>query len=202
MNRLLIATGNPGKLREFGQLLPDLLLTSPASLGLQLEVEENGDSFAANARLKALAFAAASGHVVLADDSGLEVDALDGAPGVLSARYGGPGLDDRGRCQRLLAALSAWPATQQRRARFRCTVVAMAPDGRSCTADGVCEGIIAAAPSGEGGFGYDPVFYLPEDGCTMAEVEISRKNQLSHRARALAALRPHLPRVFPELMSR
>jgi XTP/dITP diphosphohydrolase len=202
MNGLLIATGNAGKLREFGALLPDLVVTSPAALGLRLEVAENGESFAANARLKALAFAAASQHVVLADDSGLEVDALGGAPGVLSARYGGPGLDDRGRCHLLLTALAAWPAAEQRRARFRCTVVAMAPDGRSCAADGVCEGVIAAAPSGKGGFGYDPVFYLPECGCTMAEVEIGRKNQLSHRARALAALRPLLPQVFPELMPR
>ncbi len=195
---LLIATSNPGKLREFGALIPDLALIAPRDLGLDLEVEENGRSFAENAALKARAFSAAAGLIAVADDSGLEVDALDGAPGVLSARFGGPDLDDGGRCRLLLARLRGLPR-HRRRARFRCCIAVIAPDGRGCRSEGACEGIIAPAPAGGGGFGYDPVFFLPTHGRTMAEVSPDVKNGISHRARALQALQPLLLQTFPEL---
>ena len=196
---LMVATNNPGKLREFRSLLGPLDLAAPGDLGLDLEVEENGGSFEANATLKARAFAAASGLVALADDSGLEVDALGGAPGIHSARYGGPGLDDMGRCRLLLQQLAE--AGGSRLARFRCCLVAAAPDGRTCRAEGVCPGSIAPAPAGDGGFGYDPVFYLPRFRRTMAQVPTEIKNRISHRARALRTMAPLLPRTFPEVSS-
>lgn len=194
---LLLATNNAGKLREFRRLLEGVAIVSPAELGIALDVDETGDTFAANATLKASAFARAADCIALADDSGLEVDALGGAPGVRSARYGGPGLDDAGRYRHLLDALRDAP--QPRRARFRCCLVAQAPDGRTCSAEGACEGEIALAPAGEGGFGYDPVFFLPAHDCTMAQLAPETKNDLSHRAAALRALRAPLLRTFPEL---
>ena len=196
---LLIATGNPGKLREFRALLSPLSLVSPSDLGIDLEVEETGSSFSENAELKARAFARSSGMICLADDSGLAVAALEGAPGVYSARYGGCGLDDRDRCLFLLEQLKGFSSPAQRKARFRCCVAAAAPDGRFCRAEGICEGYIAFRPAGEGGFGYDPIFYLPEYGRTMAQIPPDLKNRLSHRARAVRAIRPLLRRTFPEL---
>jgi len=196
---ILLATNNPGKQREFGELLAPLAITVPAELGLDLDVEETGQTFVENAKLKACAFAARAGRIALADDSGLEVDALDGAPGVSSARYGGPDLTDAERCELLLRELSRRPADHARTARFRCCVVAASPDGRWCTAEGTLEGEIAVSPRGTGGFGYDPIFLLPELGLTAAELPLSRKNEISHRARALAAIRVRLTQTFPEL---
>lgn len=196
---LLVATHNAGKLREFRQLLAPLELVSATVLAPDLQVEETGHTFAENAALKARAFALASGLIALADDSGLEVDALDGAPGVLSARYGGPHLDDAGRCGLLLEKLRPFPDPAQRTARFRCCLVAWAPDGRHCQAEGVCEGIIAPAPAGEDGFGYDPLFLVTAHRQTMAQLSPQLKNQLSHRGRALRALHPLLLQIFPEL---
>lgn len=196
---LLVATHNAGKVREFRQLLAPLELVSAAALTPDLKVEETGRTFAENAALKARAFAQASGLITLADDSGLEIDVLGGAPGVLSARYGGPDLDDQGRCRLLLEALRPFPDPVQRRARFRCCLVAWAPDGRHCLAEGTCEGIIAQSPAGEHGFGYDPLFFVPEHQQTMAQLPPQLKNQLSHRGRALRALHPLLLQTFPEL---
>ena len=196
---LLVATHNAGKLREFSALLAPLELVSAAAVAPDLKVEETGQTFAENATLKARAFARASGLIALADDSGLEVDALGGAPGVRSARYGGPDLDDAGRCQVLLESLRSFPQPEQRSARFRCCLVAWAPDGRHCLAEGSCEGRIAAVPAGEGGFGYDPLFWVTDYQQTMAQLPPPLKNQLSHRARALHALRPLLLQTFPEL---
>ncbi|MBM3277915.1 MAG: RdgB/HAM1 family non-canonical purine NTP pyrophosphatase [Candidatus Handelsmanbacteria bacterium] len=196
---LLVATHNAGKLREFRQLLDPLELVSAVDLASDLVVEETGHTFADNALLKARAFSQATGLIALADDSGLEVDALDGAPGVLSARYGGPGPDDAGRCRLLLQNLLLFPDPAQRTARFRCCLMAWAPDGRHCRAEGICEGFIAAAPAGEGGFGYDPLFFVPEHNQTMAQLPSQTKNQLSHRARALRTLHPLLLQTFPEL---
>ncbi len=195
---LLIATNNPGKLREFGALLGDVDVVGPCDLGLELDVVEDGRSFAENAALKARAFSTASGLIALADDSGLEVDALDGAPGILSARFGGPDLDDGGRCRLLLQRLRGLPR-HRRRARFRCCIEAMAPDGRACRSEGTCEGHIAAAAAGQGGFGYDPVFFLLSHGRTMAQVAPDEKNAISHRAGALRAIQPLLRQTFPEL---
>jgi XTP/dITP diphosphohydrolase len=194
--KLLIATNNPGKVREYRDLLEDLPITIeityPAQEGLVLEVEESGETFEENARLKALAFAQASGLTTLADDSGLEVDALDGAPGVRSARYAGPGANDIDRYRKLLGALAGVPAGQ-RSARFRCVVALAQPNGNVRTADGTCEGEIGVEPRGEHGFGYDPVFVVEGySGRTMAELSPEVKNRISHRGRALAAIRPML----------
>lgn len=181
--RLLIATGNAGKKREFARLLATLPceVVGLDDLGLANDVEESGATFAENALLKARAYAARSGLLTLADDSGLEVDALGGAPGVQSARYGGPCLDDRGRYELLLANLRAVP-DERRTARFRCTIALVAPNGREAAAEGACEGRIVHAPRGEHGFGYDPVFWVNNEGCTMAELPPERKNVISHRA--------------------
>ncbi len=196
---LLLASSNPGKLAEFARLLAPLRLTTPAELGVVLALDETGESYAANATLKARAFAAASGAIALADDSGLEVDALNGTPGVFSARFGGPGLTDAQRCSLLLEKLAALPPRTGRRARFRCCVAAAAPDGRTCTATGVLEGEIATEARGTQGFGYDPVFLLPRLGRTVAELSPAEKDEFSHRARAIRRLRPLLLEVFPEL---
>jgi XTP/dITP diphosphohydrolase len=198
LTRLLIATNNPGKIREYQELLAGLPVevTFPAHEGLVLEVEESGDTFEENARIKATAYAQASGLPTLADDSGLEVDALDGAPGVRSARYGGPGANDSDRYRKLLAALKDVPAGQ-RSARFRCTVALVLSDGAIHTADGACEGEIGFAPRGRHGFGYDPVFIVDGyAGMTMAELLDDEKNRISHRARAMMAMRPLLARVL------
>ncbi len=183
--KLLIATHNPGKVREYRELLAGLPLelTCPAQEGLDIEVAETGDSFAENARLKAVAYARTSGLLTLADDSGLEVDGLGGEPGIHSARYAGTGASDEERYQLLLEKLREVP-WEERTARFRCVIAVATPEGQIHTAKGTCEGLIAFAPKGEHGFGYDPVFYFQEHGMTMAELPPETKNKVSHRARA------------------
>ena len=183
--KLLVATHNPGKVREYRELLAGLPLevTYLDAEGITLEVAETGETFAENAVQKATAYARASGLWTWADDSGLEVDALGGAPGVCSARYAGAGASDADRYRKLLAALAGVPWAR-RTARFRCTVAIARPEGEVWTTDGVCEGIIAFGPAGANGFGYDPVFYLPEHGATMAQLPAEMKNQISHRGRA------------------
>lgn len=185
MRKLLVATHNQGKVREYRELLADLPLevTYLDPEGITVEVEETGATFEENARLKATAYAGLSGYWTWADDSGLEVDALGGAPGVYSARYAGPDATDADRYRKLLAALTAVP-WGRRTARFRCTVALATPDGEVRTVDGVCEGVIAFGPAGSNGFGYDPVFYFPERNQTMAQLPPEVKNQVSHRARA------------------
>jgi XTP/dITP diphosphohydrolase len=190
---ILVATRNPGKLREYAHLLADLPVEwlTLDQAGITLEVEETGDSFLVNARLKATAYARASGLLSLADDSGLEVDALGGAPGVNSARYAGPGASDRERYELLLSKLKGVPRAQ-RLARFVCVVAIATPHGVIHTTRGEVRGRIIDQPRGEHGFGYDPVFWLEERGCTMAELPPDEKNQISHRARALRAMRTTL----------
>lgn len=185
MQKLLIATHNQGKLREFRQLLADLDLevTDLDAIGIQEDVEETGTTFAENAILKARAYAQMSGLLTWSDDSGLEVDALDGRPGVYSARYGGPGLTPRDRYLLLLEELRAYPQAS-RTARFRCVVALVLPNGNVHTIDDTLEGIITHQPAGEYGFGYDPVFYLPEYQATLAELSSEIKNQISHRGKA------------------
>jgi XTP/dITP diphosphohydrolase len=192
---ILIATQNPGKAREFRLLLAPLSakLRFPYQLGLRIEVPEDGITYADNAAQKALAYARASDLLTLADDSGLEVDALDGAPGVHSARYA-PG-HDVDRVTTLLAHMRDVPC-EQRTARFRCAVVIATYTGELYRTEGVCEGLIALAPAGEGGFGYDPIFYLPDHGCTMAQLPQAQKNRISHRARAIEATMPTLRRLL------
>ncbi len=192
---LFIVTNNPGKMREYRALLAPLAipLRFPADFGCRVEVEEEGETYAENASRKARAGLKASGLVTLADDSGLEVDALGGLPGVHSARYV-PG-SDADRIAALLARLDNVP-WEQRTARFRCLIVIMTPENELFTAEGVCEGFIATAPAGTGGFGYDPVFYLPQFGCTMAALPPELKNRISHRARAVEAALPILRQLF------
>jgi XTP/dITP diphosphohydrolase len=197
MIKLLVATNNPGKVREYEALLKGLpmTLTYPAQEGIDIEVEETGSTFTENARLKATAYAGASDLLTLADDSGLEVDALGGEPGTRSARYAGQGASDEDRYRLLLSKLEgvSWGG---RTARFRCVIAVARPQGEVRIAEGTCEGVIAFEPKGEHGFGYDPVFYMPEHGQTMAELEPEVKNRISHRARAAEGAR----RILQELL--
>ncbi len=194
MRRLIIATGNPGKLREFEALLAGLpfTLTSLKSVGVAAP-EETGTTFLSNALLKARHAAAATGAPAIADDSGLEVDALGGAPGVHSARYAGPGADDAANNAKLLRALAPIPPSE-RSARYRCVLVFVEGPGDPAplSAAGTWEGRILDAPRGAGGFGYDPYFWLPELGMTAAELDPVEKNRLSHRGRAMRELRAKL----------
>jgi XTP/dITP diphosphohydrolase len=187
VGKLLLATNNQGKIREFSEILADLgaVLLSPADLGLTLDVAETGTTYAENASLKAAAFARASGLVSMADDSGLEVEALLNAPGVYSARYGGPGLSDADRRHKLMQEVSHAPAP--RRARFVCFLAIAPPNGEMKIFEGMCEGEIILEERGLNGFGYDPIFYLPDYQCTMAELPSRVKNQISHRGRAVQA---------------
>jgi XTP/dITP diphosphohydrolase len=191
---LLIATTNQGKLREFSSLLAGLPLEFRSLLDDPRDppvVEEDCETYAGNASKKALAIARWAHLAAIADDSGLEVDALDGAPGVHSARYSGEPPDSDANITRLLTALRDVPE-ERRTARFRCVIVVARPDGATLTAEGMCEGRILSARRGDGGFGYDPVFLYPPLGQTFAEVPGDAKNLVSHRAQACAVLRPRL----------
>ena len=182
--KFVLATHNPGKLREMSDILSHLGIevVSPADVGVTVEVEETGTTFAENAMLKAKAICAASGLPAIADDSGLCVDALNGGPGVYSARYGGEGLDDRGRYMLLLNSMRGQTT---RAAHFSCAIACAFPNGDTLTAEGRCDGAIAFAPLGEGGFGYDPVFLVPEKGKTFGQLTAEEKSQISHRGKAL-----------------
>jgi len=199
MFRLLVATENPGKKREYEQLLAPLplQLCAPQDLGLALALQENGESYVQNARIKAHAYEQASQLPTLADDSGLEVDALDGAPGLHSARYAGGAADDADRYRLLLQKLAGVP-WNERTARFRCVLILVLPGGEVYTTEGTCEGIIAFEPEGKLGFGYDPIFYLPEYGQTMAQLPAEAKNRISHRARAVQQMFPILSHMVAE----
>ncbi|MHB1017050.1 MAG: RdgB/HAM1 family non-canonical purine NTP pyrophosphatase [Coriobacteriia bacterium] len=195
MQRVIVATGNRGKLDEIRSALdfPGWEFVTAADLGAEtLEVEETGDTFEANARLKARAYHEVFGIAALADDSGLEVDALQGAPGVYSSRYAGADATDADNNVKLLAALADVPQ-DGRTARFRSAIVLIGEDGVETVAEGSCEGSIGFEPRGAGGFGYDPLF-LPDDapGRTMAELDRAGKNAISHRGAALRALRERL----------
>jgi XTP/dITP diphosphohydrolase len=199
MHTLLVATNNPGKLVEFQELLndTDITLVTPAPIGLDLDVIEDGHTYAENAVKKAIAFAAASNLISLADDSGLEVDALEGAPGLYSARYGsqdGGKLSDADRRTYLLSKLQGKPRPWT--ARFHATIAIATPDNQIQITDGFCEGEIIPEERGTGGFGYDPIFLLPELGKTMAELSMDEKNRLSHRARAVMKAKEILALLF------
>jgi len=185
MPKLLLATNNKGKMREYKQLLQELPfeMVSLAEQGITTEVHEVGGSLEENARLKATGIARESQLVVLADDSGLEVDALGGKPGPLSARYAGAGASDKDRIDYLLAKLKGVP-WEKRSARFRCVIAIATPDGKVELCSGECRGVITFEPRGEEGFGYDPIFYFPELDKTMAELPLTIKNQVSHRGQA------------------
>ncbi len=197
MPKLLLATNNPGKVAELRALLESCgwELVTPADIGLQLQVDEVGQTYEENASMKAAAFAKASGLVALADDSGLEVDALGGRPGALSARYAGPDRTDEERVAALLKELAGVP-DERRTARFRAVIAIAEPDGRVETVEGVVEGRIAHEPRGTNGFGYDPVFLLPERGRTTAELPPAEKHAVSHRGAAARKARAVLERML------
>jgi XTP/dITP diphosphohydrolase len=199
MRALLLATSNPHKLEEFRAIFSDLpvRLFSSNDLQLDLEVEETGTTLAENAVLKASAYLQASGMLALADDSGLEIDALNGAPGVQSARYLGRATSYEERFRSILEQLEGLPM-DQRTAYFRCVIALAGTSGNIRIVAGVIKGVIADTPRGKNGFGYDPIFYLPELGKTFAELTPEYKNRISHRARAAQAAR-ELLEEWPDL---
>jgi XTP/dITP diphosphohydrolase len=194
---LLVATHNSGKKIEYLDLLAPLeaRICFPDDLDVYLDVRETGTTYAENARKKAESYVRASELLTLADDSGLEVDALGGAPGIHSARYVEG--SDADRVQALLSDLRGVP-WEERTARFRCIIMVVTQEGEAYDAEGVCEGRIAFEPVGEGGFGYDPVFYVPDYDATMAQLSRETKNRISHRARAVQAAFPTLERLLDE----
>jgi XTP/dITP diphosphohydrolase len=196
---LLIATNNLGKVKELQELLKDtgVELVTPAQINLDLDVIEDGITYAENATKKAVAFVQASGLISLADDSGLEVDALDGAPGLYSARYGstdGQKLSDAKRRTFLIQNLADKPRPWT--ARFHATIAVAVPNDETHLAEGFCEGEIIPEERGTGGFGYDPIFLLPELGKTVAELSTEEKNRLSHRARAVMNAKGILKKIY------
>ena len=189
--KFVLATHNPGKLKEMGEILSGLgvEVVSPADAGVTVDVEETGATFEENAYLKAHAVMEASGLPAIADDSGLCVDALNGAPGVYSARYGGPELDDAGRYRLLLENLRG---QLDRRGKFVSAICCCFPNGDRVEARGECAGTLAYAPKGADGFGYDPIFFVPGLKKTFAELSPEEKNAISHRGNALKAFREKL----------
>ncbi|GAB4503180.1 MAG: XTP/dITP diphosphatase [Anaerolineales bacterium] len=195
---LLLATNNAGKLKEMQAILQslDITLLHPADLGLTLEVEEDGQTYAENAARKARAFARASGLVALADDTGLEVDALGGQPGLHSRRFGHAPFNDASRRAYLLEQLVGKPRPW--RAKFRATVAIANPEGSVRFAEGTCAGEITPQERGTGGFGYDSIFFLPEVNATMAELDAETKNRLSHRGQAVRNAIPILLEILEQ----
>lgn len=195
--KIVFATGNEGKMKEVRMILADLGIPvlSQKEAGISVEVEENGKSFAENARIKACAVQKLTDAIVLADDSGLEVDYLDRAPGIYSARYMGEHTSYDIKNNHILELLADAPP-EKRTARFVCAIAAALPDGTVLTSEGVMEGEIGYEIAGENGFGYDPIFYLPEYGCTTAELDPAAKNKLSHRGKALRAMKEQLKTVL------
>ena len=201
MAKLLLATGNRAKINELKSLFLNLPceLVALSEAGISADVDETGDTLEENARLKATA-AASSRLLVVADDSGLEVAALGGEPGVLSARYAGAVASDVERTSYLLSRLDGVP-WEKRQARFRCVIAVATPDGRVRLYSGDCTGVITLEPRGKMGFGYDPVFYLPPLGRTMAELSLEEKNRLSHRGQAARKALPLLKRLMGKNIS-
>ena len=196
---LLVATTNRGKLAEYKSLLVglDLEFVTLDQAGIRQEAEENYATFIENARSKARFYAGLSGLLTLADDSGLEVDALGGEPGVRSSRYAGDNTTDVDRISFLLNKLKDVPP-EKRQARFKCVIAIASPNGHVETVSGECEGLIALEPRGENGFGYDPIFYLPQYGKTIAEMDSELKNEISHRGRAARKAREVLACMLTE----
>ncbi len=190
---IIFATGNEGKMREIRQIMAgiDVELLSMRQAGIEADIVEDGKNFEENAIIKAKAVAEKTNHIVLADDSGLEIDFLNKEPGIYSARYLGEDTSYDIKNANLLERMEGVP-DEKRTARFVCAIAAAMPDGEIFTTLGVIEGRIDYEPKGENGFGYDPIFYLPEYGCTSAELSEEKKNAISHRGRALEAMREEL----------
>lgn len=200
MSKLLIASNNPGKIREYRSLLQGYTfeLVTPEQLNISLKVDETGNSYAENAIIKANAYAQASGYPTLADDSGLEVDLLNGLPGIYSARFSpNKNADDADRRKRLLEQLKNKPRPWL--AHFHCSIAIVHPGKKVHFSEGICNGEIIPEERGFLGFGYDPIFFLPQRGCTMAELTLQEKNQLSHRGLAIQAAKPILDRLNKNL---
>lgn len=194
VKRIIFATGNAGKMREIREILADFggEILSMKEAGISTDVEENGASYEENALIKARAVAEKAGDaVVLADDSGLEIDALGGEPGIYSARYLGEDTSYRVKNANLIERLAGVPG-KKRTARFVCAIAAVLPDGRELVTKAAVEGRIGYEEKGEGGFGYDPIFYVPEFGRTTAELSEEEKNQISHRGKALRLMKEEL----------
>jgi XTP/dITP diphosphohydrolase len=187
--KIIAATKNKNKLREFGEILKGFEIISQEDAGIDIDVEETGTTFEENSFLKAKAIYDASGIPAIADDSGLCVDALGGEPGVYSARYGGEGLDDTGRWQLLLKNMEG---KENRACKFVSVICCAFPDGTQLMARGEVHGVVAQGPKGEGGFGYDPIFWLPQQGKSMAELTAEEKNKISHRGNALRVFKKEL----------
>lgn len=194
-DKIIFATGNEGKMKEIRLILADLgvEIQSMKEAGIDMAIQEDGKTFEENAVMKAKAVMEATKALVLADDSGLEIDYLNGEPGVYSARYLGEDTSYRIKNQNLIDRLKGVPE-EERTARFVCVIAAAFPDGRILTARGTIEGIIGYEERGEGGFGYDPIFWLPKYGCSTAELTMEKKNELSHRGKALRAIKKELKR--------
>lgn len=193
MKKIIFATGNEGKLKEIKVILDmaGVEILSMKEAGIHADIEENGSTFEENAIIKAKAIGELTGEIVLADDSGLEIDYLNKEPGVYSARYAGEDTPYSIKNQMLLDRLEG-VEMEQRTARFVCVIAAALPDGRVITTRGTIEGYIGHAPAGENGFGYDPIFYVPEYKCSTAQLTMEQKNQLSHRGKALRAMKEEL----------
>ncbi|MGN0168881.1 MAG: XTP/dITP diphosphatase [Acetatifactor sp.] len=196
MSRIVFATGNAGKMREIRSILADLGLEilSMKEAGVAIDIEENGSTYEENALIKARAVAAVTKDIVLADDSGLEIDYLNGEPGVYSARYLGEDTSYSVKNANLMSRLDGVPE-EKRTARFVCAIAAVLPDGREFTTRAAIEGRIGYEEKGEGGFGYDPIFYVPEFGKTTAELTADEKNQVSHRGKALQLMKEELRKL-------
>ena len=192
--KILIGTNNAHKAQEIRDMLPEFEIVRPKDIGLDLDVDENGKTFEENAMIKAKAFADASGMVTLADDSGLEVDCLNGEPGIYSARYcPKPGADDADRRHYLLENIQKCGAKRPWTARFRCEIAIVFPkEGKTLRASGACEGEIIPEERGSNGFGYDPIFYRKEEGMTLSEMTEEEKNAISHRGNAIKKAAPFL----------
>ena len=197
--RIICATGNEGKMKEIRMILADLgvPVLSMKEAGVSADIVEDGKTFEENAAIKAETIRDLTGAIVLADDSGLEIDYLGGEPGIYSARYMGEDTSYDIKNQNLLDRLEGVP-DEKRTARFVCAICAALPDGRKLTTRGTIEGIIGHGISGENGFGYDPIFWLPEYGCSTAELSPEKKNELSHRGKALRAIKEQLREILKE----
>lgn len=198
-HRIVFATGNAGKMREIRMILEDLgcEVVSMKEAGADPEIIEDGKSFAENAEIKARAVWACTGDIVLADDSGLVVDYIGGEPGIYSARYMGEDTSYEIKNRNIIDRL-AEAKGEERAARFLCNIAAVLPDGRVLHTEAAMEGLIAYEPAGNEGFGYDPILYIPEFGKTSAELTIEQKNQISHRGKALEAMKEVLKKVLKE----
>ena len=197
--KLVLGSRNLGKIKEFQALLKgeNLILLSWQDFPYPFSVKEDGKTFQENALKKAKTTARITGEIAIADDSGLEVDFLNQRPGILSARYAGPKANEEDNNAKLLQELKGVPLSK-RRARFVCAIVICTPEGNWDWVEGECRGIITESPRGDQGFGYDPIFFVPELGKTFAELSPEEKNRISHRARAVEKLRPLLKKYFPE----